>query len=141
MVGDGPDFVELAIQVKELELDNVIELTGYVDNQQKQKKLSYCHCFLLPSYFEGLPIALLEGMAAGHYVIATDVGAIPDIIVDEKRGILIKPGSSEDLYQAMKQVMLNTSKYMLLGRENRKIIEDNYTWDVVAKKIESIYKQ
>lgn len=141
IVGDGPNFVELVKQVKEREMDNVIKLTGYVDNQQKQKILYMCDYFLLPSYAEGLPIALLESMAAGHYVIATDVGAIPDIIINEERGILIKPRSSENLYKAMKQVMLNTSKYKLLGRENRKVIKENYSWDVVVEKIESLYKE
>lgn len=139
-VGGGPEFDELGKQVRKGGLSDIIELTGQISIKQKEKYLNSAHCLLLPSYAEGFPTVLLEGMAAGLFVIATPVGAIPEVVKNGKGGILVQPGDVESLCRSMETVVLNVESYSLLGMKNIKIVRENFSWDVVGQLIDNIYR-
>jgi len=92
-----------------------------------------------PSYSEGMPTVILEGMASGLAIIASDVGAVSEQ-VSAVNGILVKPGNKEELEQALLQ-MLNTSTDHLVSMKKHSIncIKERFLWDsIIAKNISEI---
>lgn len=138
--GGGPELEGLEKQVRHGGLDDVIELTGQISMEQKERYLNNAHCLLLPSYFEGFPTVLLEGMAAGLFVIATYVGAIPEVVKDGRNGLLVQPGDVKKLYRSMEIVVLNIETYSSLGMANIEIVRESFSWDVVGQLIDNIYR-
>jgi len=84
-----------------------IEFAGVINSSQRDKLLSETDVVVLPSYTEGLPIVILEAMAAGTGIIVSDVGAATDIVTDGKNGIVINPGDVQALSSAMKRYINN----------------------------------
>jgi glycosyltransferase involved in cell wall biosynthesis len=95
IVGDGPEKPKILDRIKQLELEELVTLHGFVPNPQTVYQM--LDLLILPSLTEGIPLTLLEGMSLGIPVIASDVGGIPEIIEDNKSGLLVKPGSVDDL--------------------------------------------
>ncbi|MEJ6006636.1 glycosyltransferase family 4 protein [Paucibacter sp. AS339] len=100
VAGDG-HLEEVAKQAEELGLSSAIELLGWVDGAAKARAIAACDTLVLPSYFEGLPVCILEAMAAGKLVVASRVGGIPDIVKHEINGLLVEPGQVEALAQVL----------------------------------------
>lgn len=89
IAGDGPEAASLRRRIAELGLESSVIFAGPVFGQGKTALFSSADVFVLPSYSEGLPYALLEAMAAGVPAIATRVGAIPDVMTDGTHGYLV----------------------------------------------------
>ena len=98
----GPGEIE---KVKEIVskkgLNDIIEVLGYVNQQEKQKLFSNVATLVLPSYSEGLPMVILEAMAAGKTIISTGVGAISELINNQENGLIISPGDVDALKESM----------------------------------------
>jgi glycosyltransferase involved in cell wall biosynthesis len=100
-----------------------IELHAWVDIEQRNALLAASDVFLLPSYREGLPMALLEAMAFGLPVITTGVGGIPDIVSDGREGALVEPGNVPALTSAMRRLIEDESLRIELGTRARQRAE------------------
>lgn len=98
--------------------------------------LNGCDLFLLPSYSEGLPISLLEAMAAGSAVVFTPVGGIPSIMRDGENGLLVEPGDVEGLAGAIGRLLTDESLRATLGAEARKTAEENSSENSARQVIE-----
>lgn len=99
IAGDGEvDKVRRVVEAKGL--GRHVSVPGWIDEEQKLKYLKKAAVIILPSYHEGLPVSVLEGMAAGKAIISTTAGAIPEV-VGEENGILVEPGDVEGLVAAM----------------------------------------
>lgn len=99
LAGDG-DIDRCKQIVEEKKLENNIIIVGWADFDKKLELLKKSSVLVLPSYNEGLPMAILEGMACGKAIISTTVGAIPEV-VKEENGILIEPGDIKKLSEAL----------------------------------------
>lgn len=98
LIGDGEDRQALERCVAEHHLRDFVHFTGFIDNAR-----AYLHAFdilVLPSHKEGMPYGLLEAGHAGLFVIASNVGGIPEIITDHKNGLLIHPHTPPSLTSA-----------------------------------------
>lgn len=120
-------------------INKFVKFLGYVDEQIKIDFIISSDIFVLPSYAEGLPIAMLEAMAAGLPVISTPVGSIPDVIEDNINGFLIQPGNYLKL--AEKIVILSTDKKLRIkmGNKNKQKIIKEYDIEILTNKLEKIY--
>lgn len=78
-----------------------VEYLGWIDEAQKNLYMQKCSLFVLPTYFEGQPISLLEAMAKGMAVISTNVGGIPQMLRNGQEGILIPPKDARALYESI----------------------------------------
>ena len=102
--GDG-DLGSVARYAERLGIEEAVSLPGWVGPAEKQALLSLAAVYVLPSYAEGLPVSLLEAMAAGVPVAATSVGGIPDIVADGINGLLFAPGDSAMLQRLLRRLM------------------------------------
>ena len=100
--------------------------------------LSAFDVFVLPSLKEGFPWALIEAMSAKLPVIATDVGAVPEIIDDRKNGLLIKPKDSVGLADKIKEVLENDHLRNELGIQPHQTVLFKFELDKMVKKIEEL---
>lgn len=101
IVGDGPEKAELVKTAGELNMDAYVRFTGEVENVEIY--LSEADIFILPSIYEGLPLSILEAMASGLPVIASNVGGIPDVVKDN--GILVPINDLNGLIEAAQKLI------------------------------------
>jgi glycosyltransferase involved in cell wall biosynthesis len=116
-----------------------IHLIGIVSGQDKEDALSSADCLVLPSYAEGLPMAILEAMAHGLPVIATRVGAIPEVITDNHEGFLIEPGDIKGLSDRMMLLADDENLRRRMGRAAHKRVKEEYSLDAMVDLLMNIY--
>lgn len=104
MAGDGDQAAGEAL-CAELGITHAVAFTGWIDGAAKAAALQAADIFVLPSYFEGLPIGVLEAMAGGLVVVASPVGGVPDLVTDGVQGRLVPPGEVARLAEALGAVL------------------------------------
>ena len=101
VVGEGPLRDELLRQIKELKLEDKVVLTGSLPYEEALKLMTSADIFVLPSVYDQLPIVILEAMALGKPVVATNVCGIPEVVEDARTGLLVKPSDVDSLAEAI----------------------------------------
>lgn len=140
LAGDGEiDKCKSLIQKKGLQ-DNIY-VVGWVDFDMKLELLKKTSVLVLPSYNEGLPMAILEGMASGKPIISTNVGAIPEVIVNGVNGVLINPGNISELEIAMIKYATDFNYVKIAQDANLKLVNQKYSMEVMHNKLKQIYFQ
>ncbi|WP_214835585.1 glycosyltransferase family 4 protein [Exiguobacterium sp. s36] len=140
IAGNG-DIEEISTIVKKYGLENRIEITGWISNQEKIDFLYRNSClYILPSYNEGMPMSILEAMSYGIPIISTDVGSIPSVI-NKKNGILIKPGDVNKLAEVIKFLLDNENLREEMTVSNSKKICEEFNIYNSIDSLESIYKK
>ncbi|SDN05418.1 glycosyltransferase family 4 protein [Bacillus sp. OK048] len=140
LAGDGEvEKVKKLVAGKHLEKNIII--IGWADFEKKISLLSNVSTVVLPSYNEGLPMAILEGMACGKAIISTKVGAIPEVIKDGKNGILINPGDVDALAAALVKCCRNTVMISQMSISNMTKINEEYSTAIMHSKLMKFYNQ
>ena len=141
IVGDTLREPELATCLKEKvgakKMQDKISFTG--ERTDIPEILSITDVFVLPSLWEGLPVALLEAMAAGIPVIATSVGGNQEVVADNVSGLLIPPKDPQILAQRIKELLGNPENAERMGAKGQRIIQDFFSIDRMARKYEQLY--
>jgi starch synthase len=96
---------------------------------------------VLPSFFEGMGRVLLESMAMGVPVVASDVGGIPDIVDHRVTGLLVPPADAGELARALHFVLRDGERRAVLGRAGRLSVQARHGADAMAQQIEQVYAQ
>lgn len=138
MAGDG-EIEKVRNIVLEKQLDKNIIIVGWANFNKKIELLKKCSTVVLPSYNEGLPMTILEGMAIGKIIISTNVGGIPEVVKNGENGIILEPGDIEALSNAMKKVMSSRDFIESCSRNNIKKIKENFSMDTMHNKIKELY--
>jgi len=136
--GDG-DLQVVQAAIQELGISECVEILGWIGPIQKHQELARASVFALPSYDEGLPMAMLEAMAAAKAIVVTPVGGIPETVEDGKNGLLVSPGDENGLAGALGRVLNDADLRRLLGINARNTIRDRYSTDVVISKLSALY--
>lgn len=103
-IGSGPMFNHLTSEIKSLNLTDKVELLGVKEHKDVARHIRESICLVLPSYNEGVPNVLLEAARSGVPVIATKVGGIPEIVVEEKTGLLVDAKNVSSIYKALQKI-------------------------------------
>jgi glycosyltransferase involved in cell wall biosynthesis len=111
LIGNGELHAEIEKQITDLKLNSKVKLLGV--QKDVAKFLHQSHIFVLPSNYEGLPLSLLEAMAAGLPIIATKVGGIPNVVGDN--AILVPPQSKKELSNALRRVITDNKLRQEMG--------------------------
>lgn len=138
LAGDG-EIQKCSAVVTEDGIEDNIKIVGWVEFEKKLDLLKKTGILILPSYNEGLPMAILEGMACGKVIISTNVGAIPEV-VKEENGILISPGNIQSLAEAIIKCCTQKDYVENISRNNISKIEEGFSMISMHKKLSSYYQ-
>ena len=112
---------------------------GWIDSEKKEKYLKECNVFVLPTYFEGMPVSLLEGMAYGCACVATNVGGIPYMVTPQETGVLIPPKDTKALKDALAELLEDVNLQKKCGIAAREKINEEYNLDNSVRELVQIY--
>lgn len=125
IAGDGPERHALERKVRSLRLDDQIQFLGEV--RDARSLLPEFDIFVLPSLEEGMPNGVLEAMAAGVPVVASNVGGVGEMLVHEKSGLLVEPASPESLARALIRLARSESERRSLANSARTTVRERYS--------------
>jgi len=139
--GRGQMLVELQNMAKKFDLEDDVIFLGFVEEEEKALYYKSADIFSLPStnMAESFGIVNLEAMASGIPIVSSNLGGIPDIIKDEKNGLLAKPHDHQSLANAILRLLKNDDLRLKMGDNGRKMTK-HYTWDKIAIETENLYK-
>jgi glycosyltransferase involved in cell wall biosynthesis len=137
IIGEGPERDELEQIVKQRSIQNSVFFLGFLSDPEKW--IPCFDVFVLPSFTEGTPMALLEAMSYGIPIIASAVGGIPKIIVSRKNGLLVSPGNASQIRGALQALYENEVLRKTLGSEARRTMVEDFNIKDWVNKIESVY--
>jgi glycosyltransferase involved in cell wall biosynthesis len=142
IVGKGYMQCFLRLLTRTLNLDEHVRFLGSIPDDELPDLYRMSDIFVLPSlYCESFGISMLEAMASGKPVIASKVGGIPEVIQDGLTGILVKKGDEDDLAHAILRISANPTLAKTIAYNAWKTTHEKYSWSVIAKEIESIYRE
>lgn len=101
----------------------IVDIRSWITETQRDALLCEADLFVLPSYFEGVPMSILEAMAAGLPVISTRVGGVPEIVVHEQTGVLIEAGDLVALRTQIERLATDETLRLQYGRAARMSVE------------------
>ncbi len=129
----------LLARATDAEVDKAIRFMGVVTGPAMQRALASTGCFVLPSYVEALPISMLEAMAWAKPVVATRVGAVPEVITNGAEGFLIDPGDTEGLASALVCLSGDEQLRRRMGQAARRRVCEAFSVDVMAESVRAVY--
>ena len=141
-IGQGSALRELKHLSNRLRLGDRVEFRGYLpdpDGTRLPKAYSQADIFVLPSLKEGFGFVLLEAMASGLPIVATDVSAIPEVVGDA--GILVPPRNPTALASAIRLLIDDPAKRREMGRRGRDRVAALFTWDKVIPRLTDVYQE
>jgi glycosyltransferase involved in cell wall biosynthesis len=135
--GHGPQLGNVLDLIKSLSLSSRVKYVGWVPHATIGKCLNELKVLVLPSYSEGLPNIVLEAMACGTPVLATPVGAIPDIIQDGKTGFIIRDNSPKCIAHDIVRTMTNPNLEQIAANAQM-LISNEFTYDCSSKRLADV---
>lgn len=136
--GTGPDLDNWILKLKEITGLNFF-YNGIIAGDKKWEMLNGSDIFLLPSKFEGLPLAMLESMAMGCTVIVSDVGSIKTVVTNNLNGIILKENSAKSLAITIENILKCQIDIYKIGCNAQKNIMNNFSFSKYIKHLNSIY--
>lgn len=139
LVGDGPLLDNLRSAAQGEGWGDKLHLPGQVPPSEVSGWMQASDIFALLSYAEGLPNVVLEAMACGLPIVATEVGGIPEV-VDQEVGRLVPPRRPDAVTARMKELVADPALRRRLGDEARRRIEKEFTWHRSAEELVGVYR-
>lgn len=127
------------LKKKAVILKKHVKYLGWIDDKKKERCMEKCSIFVLPTYFEGQPISLLEAMAKGMAVVSTEVGGIPQIVTSGRDGILIPPKDTQALAKSICELLDDTDTKKQLGINARARVTQSYNIRERVDELVAIY--
>ena len=137
IVGEGSLSSDLKKMAKDLKLKNV-KFVGRKDDKELLNYYKRSDVFVLPSEREGMPLVLLEAMAMGLPIIATNVTGSRDVVKNGKNGYLVPFGNVKSFRSSLLKIKSNESTYKKLSQTSRKMA-DKYSWEKISGQFEKLY--
>jgi colanic acid/amylovoran biosynthesis glycosyltransferase len=126
LVGDGPERPFLESLAARLGIAGQVRFLGALAHQQTLAQVAQADVFVLASFAEGLPVALMEAMALGVPCVTTTIAAIPELIQDGVNGLLVAPANPQALSAALARLAADPDLRHRLGVEARRTVETRY---------------
>ena len=139
LAGEGSQRGAIEASVAALGLTQKVHLLGQVEDLGPL--LTAADAVVLPSLWEGLPLALLEALVRARPVVATAVGGVPEVMTDEVHGQLVPPGEPMALADALERFHRKPDRALRLGRAGAERVREDFTWRAVVRDFEAVYDE
>jgi len=141
IVGEGPMGDEYRAYAKDKNINNVV-FEGYKTGEELRNLFRNAAFLLLPSeWYENAPMTVLEAFAYGKPVVGSDIGGIPEMVVEGKTGLLFKPGDYKELREKINYLLSRPSMIAEMGKEARKKVEEEYNSEVHYQRLMEVYER
>jgi len=127
IIGEGANKESLEFKINDLGLKDRVKFKGKLSLEQTKDIMKRCYCLVLPSLSEGLPRVLIEAMALGKPIIASNVGGIPELIKDNENGFLFEKGNSNELAEKLKILLNDRNLAIKMGQKGREFVQVNFS--------------
>ncbi len=138
VAGKGSLLNDLKHQVAQKKLNDTFIFCGFKENVESYTK--GCHLFVLPSLFEGMPNAVMEAMAVGKAVVATDVNGNRELMEDNQTGIIVPPRDPESLSKAIENLIDDENLLQSFGEKGMQRVKRYFTVDKMIRNLELYFK-
>ncbi|KEZ52197.1 glycosyltransferase family 4 protein [Metabacillus indicus] len=138
IAGDG-EIQKVKSKVKQYGIEDYVKIVGWINDEEREKLLTNSEVLVLPSYNEGLPMAILESMSYGLTIISTPVGGIPEAVNNGENGFLVTPGDSAALAKAIEKSVINENWRNQVKKVNRIKISEQFNLTKLIKNLEELY--
>ena len=139
IAGDGNLEDRIRTQIAELGLDETVHLIGF--QSPLRPAIAGANVFALASRYEGMPTVLLEAMSVGTPVVATAVNGVPELIPEERFGLLVPPDDAAALAEALERILDDTSLASSIADDARDRVLREFTVDVMVDRVESLFER
>jgi glycosyltransferase involved in cell wall biosynthesis len=139
--GGNGEVEQLRAEARRLGVAHAVETPGWLAGDAKRRALESAWVFALPSYYEGLPVGVLEAMACGRPVVATDIAGIPEAVAHEQSGFLVRPGERRDLAARLTALLRDRVRSDAMGRAGRALAEARFSRDRVAGRLRAVWEK
>lgn len=141
LVGDGDMRRDLEQAISDLGLQDAVTLPGWLDEDGVRIALATSHALVMPSFAEGLPVVIMEAMAAQRPVIATLIAGIPELVIPDETGWLVPAGDVDALTQAIKELARTPHKQrFLMGQAGRERALLRHDVTIEAAKLANLFQ-
>lgn len=139
VAGDGPLADQLQTQAAQQDIDGAMRFLGEID--QVNGLLAHADLFVLSSLWEGLPYTILEAMAAGLAVVATDVGGCAELVVDGETGTIVPPADPDKLAEALLALLEDSDLRARMGAAAKKRAAEHFSLEALVDANASLYER
>ena len=136
----GGIWEDMALKKQAAQLSDCVTDLGWISGEKKTKYLQECDIFVLPSYFEGQSVAILEAMAYACGIVGAETGGIPDMIEDGKTGLLIQPRDAQSLKEGLNRLLADEELCRRLGAQAREKVKREFSIEDNMEKLLTVYK-
>jgi glycosyltransferase involved in cell wall biosynthesis len=140
IAGDGPDEQALKQKARHMGIEHRVLFLGEIRRRDVPGLLKDCEFFVLPSRSEPFGLVLLEAMTFGKAIIATDVGGIPEFVIDGFNGLLVPSGDSDALAKKIEFCIENSDVRTRIGRNGLSVVGARYDYDTLVLRYERFYE-
>jgi glycosyltransferase involved in cell wall biosynthesis len=131
-LGGDHEVAEVSERIAASELERNVHMLGWVRGADKLAALTRAHVYVLPSYFEGVPVAVLEAQAAGLPIVTTPVGGIPEVVRDGVNGFVISPGDVKSLATSILKLLDDSDLRQRMSQANIDFVRKKHDAPLVA---------
>jgi glycosyltransferase involved in cell wall biosynthesis len=139
IIGEGEEENSLKNLAKSLDLTDQVIFAGL--RLDSDRIFPLAELFVLPSLWEGMPNAVLEAMAAGKPVVATDVGGVPELVLHGETGLLVPPGDPDALARAILDLCADPVKAHTMGEAGRVRVHEHFRIAAMIEKTDGLYQK
>ncbi|MCV2893379.1 glycosyltransferase family 4 protein [Lentibacter sp. XHP0401] len=139
IVGDGPQRSDVEALVRTLQLEARVQMLGYQNQDEVAALLSQSAALVLPSFAEGLPVVLMEAMAAGLPVITTRIAGVPELVKDGENGWLVAAGDEDGLRGAIEALLGDPARAAKMGAAGREAVCAEFDAGIEARRLAGLF--
>ena len=127
VVGDGPERQAFEQHAKAIGIESRIDFVGFQSQGEVRDRLNETDLFVLPSFAEGVPVVLIEAMAAGVPVVTTRIAGVAELVDDGKSGRLVPPGDGHALARAIDELLIEPDERNVFGHAGRAKVQAEFS--------------
>lgn len=141
LVGEGEKRPELERMVIDLGISRLVRFSGWVSHPAIVERYQQADIFVTPTTWEGMPNTVLEAMACGKPIVATEASGLHELVRDGVNGYLVPIKDPQALAEALARLIDNGYERRRMGKASRKIAEQEFTWEQIAAGYVEVYRR